>query len=139
MVRRTSRVVFPYVVVFAVMVSFIAGFGMMAGMHKWEILLWSLGACLVVGGIIFTFFEVRRLAGISKSNEELAREEAETDRLTHYAVVVEGPTGDPYPHHEDHAGSPGFDQGQLTSRGPEATPWIEDWLTKRRQKRPRST
>jgi len=137
MVRRTSRVVFPYVMVFAVMVSFIAGFGMMAGLRNWEVLLWSAGACLVVGGIIFTFFEVRRLAGISKSNAELAREEADADRLTRYVVVVEGPTGESYPHHEDHPGSPGSDQGQLTSRGPEGTPWIEDWLSRRQRRRKR--
>ena len=131
MLRKTSRVVFPYAVVFAVMISFIAGFGMMAGMYGWEILLWCIGACLVIGGIIFTFFEVRRLAGISKSTQELAREEAEADRMTRRVVVVEGPTGDPYPHHEDFAESAGSDQGQLTSRSPEPTPVIGKLLSKR--------
>ncbi len=131
MVRKMSRVVFPYAVVFAVMVSFIAGFGMMAGMYRWEILMWCIGACLVIGGIIFTFFEVRRLAGISKSNQELAREEAEADRMTRRIVVVEGPTEHPYPHHEDFAESAGTDQGQMTSRSPEPTPVIGKLLDKR--------
>jgi uncharacterized membrane protein len=131
MVRKMSRVVFPYAVVFAVMVSFIAGFGMMAGMYGWQILLWCIGACLVIGGIIFTFFEVRRLAGISRSTQELASEEAEADRMTHRIVVVEGPTGHPYPHHEDFVESAGCDQGQMTSRSPEATPVIGTFLSKR--------
>jgi len=138
MARKMSRVVFPYAVVFAVMVSFIAGFGMMAGMNVWEILLWCIGACLVIGGIIFTFFEVRRLAGISKSTQELAREEAEADRMSRHTVVVEGPTGHPYPHHEDFAESAGSDQGQLTSRSPEATPVIGKLLDRwRSQERSR--
>ena len=132
MVRKMSRVVFPYAMVFAVMVSFVAGFGMMAGMYRWEILLWCMGACLVVGGIIFTFFEVRRLAGISRSTQELAREEAEADRMTRRVVVVEGPTDHPYPHHEDFAESEGSDQGQLTSRSPEGTPLIGKLWNKRR-------
>jgi hypothetical protein len=124
--RRTIRIVFPYAMVFAAMLSLIAGFGMMAGMRAWEVLLWSVGACLVVGLIIFTFFEVRRLAGISLSTEQLAREEAEADRMN--IVVVEGPTSDACPHHEDYIESAGFDQGQLTSRTPEGTPFIEDFL-----------
>jgi len=132
MVRKTSRVVFPYAAVFAVVISFIAGFGMMAGMYPWEIVLWCIGACLVIGGIIFTFFEVRRLAGISRSTQELALEEAEADRMTRRAVVVDGPTGHPYPHHEDFAESAGFDQGQLTSRSPEHTPVIGRLLNKGR-------
>ena len=131
MSRRTIRVVFPYAMVFAVMLSFIAGFGMMAGMRAWEVLLWSVGGCLVVGLIIFTFFEVRRLAGISMSTEQLAREEAEADRMN--AVVVEGPTNDACPHHEDYVESAGFDQGQLTSRTPEGTPFIEDLLRRWRR------
>jgi hypothetical protein len=37
-------------------------------------------------------------------------------------VVVEPPTGHPYPHHELLPGSQGLDQGQLTSRCPDTTP-----------------
>ncbi|HYK17666.1 MAG TPA: hypothetical protein VEV37_06580 [Bryobacteraceae bacterium] len=117
--------------VFAALLSLIAGFGMMAGMRGWEIAMWAIGTCLVVGLIIFTFFEVRRLAGISLSSEQLARDEAEADRMT--VVVVEGPTGDPVPHHEDYVESAGFDQGQLTSRTPEGTPFIEDFLNRWRK------
>lgn len=135
MARRTSRVVFPYVMVFAAVLSLIAGLGMMAGLHAWEVALWSIGGCLVVSLIIFTFFEVRRLAGISMSSEELARQEAEADRRI--VVEVQGPTGDPCPHHEDYAESAGRDQGQLTSASPEGTPFVEDFLRRwRRTERP---
>lgn len=137
MLRKMSRVVFPYVIVFAVLISLFAGIGMMAGMRWWEILLWCVGTCLVVGGIIFTFFEVRRLAGITNPGQ-LALEEEEADRLTRHLIVVEESTGDPCPHHEDYPGSAGFDQGQLTSRDPGSTPLIEDLLRRRRQRHGRS-
>ena len=130
--RKLSRVLFPYLIVFAVVVTLIAGFGMVVGLNGWETLLWSVGVCLVIGAGIFTYCEVRRLAGISKSNAELAREEDEVDRIAQHTVIVEPPTGEPYPHHEDHLQSEGFDQGQLTSRMPSPTPLVRDSLHTRK-------
>ncbi|HLG99387.1 MAG TPA: hypothetical protein VKX49_23960 [Bryobacteraceae bacterium] len=124
MERKLFRVLFPYLIVFVVLIALIASFGMMAGIPGWQIWVWGIGACLVVGAGMFSFFEVRRLAGISKSEHERAREEAEADRITRHSAIVEGPTGEPYPHHEDHIESRGRDQGQITSSLPEPTPLV---------------
>jgi hypothetical protein len=41
-------------------------------------------------------------------------------------AITEPPVGfEPYFHHEDHAESPGYDDGQLLSRLPETTPFFE--------------
>lgn len=132
MTRKLSRVLSPYLLFFSAIVTLIAGFGMVVGMHGWETVLWAIGVCLVVGAAIFTYCEVRRLAGISRSNEELAREEDEADRRVQHGVIVQPPTADPYPHHEDHHESQGFDQGQLTSRIPSPTPLVRDSLHSRK-------
>jgi hypothetical protein len=133
MVRKFRHVAFPYALVLLTVIILVAGFGMMAGLHWWQILIWAVSACLVIGAIMFTFFEVRRLAGVSRSDAEIAREEAEAERQTRHVVIVQPPTGEAQPHHEDHAESPGLDQGQLTSRTPGGTPLIEDLLRKRKQ------
>jgi hypothetical protein len=124
MVRKTSRILFPYIVVLTTIISLTAGFGMMAGLTSWKILLWCVGLCLVVGAGMYTFFEVRRLAGITNPREK-AWEEEQADDTTDHVVIVSPGTGEPYPHHEAHDESPGLDQGQLTSRSPEPTPLIE--------------
>jgi hypothetical protein len=49
-------------------------------------------------------------------------------------VIVEGPTGEATPHHEAHAGSPGLDQGQLTSNLPDHTPNIGNLMRFGRRK-----
>jgi hypothetical protein len=92
----------------------------MAGLSRFETLSLLIGSLIVIWAMIFSFFEVRRLASRSKSISE--PEEVATDAS--YAVVVEPPTGHPYPHHEEHAGSRGFDQGQLTSRLPDL-PYVD--------------
>jgi hypothetical protein len=63
-------------------------------------------------------FEVGRIASRSKSISR--REEELIDPDAGRRVIIEPSTGHPYPHHEHIAGSAGFDQGQLTSRLPDA-------------------
>jgi hypothetical protein len=121
MERKLGRVLFPYLIVFVSLVSLIAGFGMMADAPGWQIWIWAVAGCLVVGAGMFSFFEVRRLAGISRPHEN-ARTEAEADRFSRLRALVEPSTGEPCVHHEDQEGSPGIDQGQLTSRIDTPTP-----------------
>ena len=123
MERKLGRVLFPYLIVFVPLICLIAGFGMMAAEPGWQIWIWAIGGCLVVGAGMFSFFEVRRLAGISKPHEQ-ARAEAEVDRFSRLRAVVEPSTGEACPHHEDYVGSPGIDQGQLTSRMDTPTPLV---------------
>lgn len=132
MVRKTSRVLFPYIIVLATIISLTAGFGMMAGLQGWKILLWCVGLCLVVGAGMYTFFEVRRLAGITNPREQ-AWEEEQADAETEREIIIGPGTGEPYPHHEGHGESPGFDQGQLTSRSPEPTPFTGKRALKAKQ------
>lgn len=124
--NRIGRTWFPYVVVTAIAASAIATIAAMTGLHVWEAVIWTTGACLFLGMLIFTFVEVRRLAGISKSNAQRELEENEADRDACHIVIVGDPTGEPYPHHEDHEGSAGLDQGQLTSRLPDWTPLVRN-------------
>jgi hypothetical protein len=90
------------------------------------------GISLVVWGIIFTVLEVRRIAGISMAHR--TRDEVEAYQNRRPAVLVQPPTGEACPHHEDHAESPGLDQGQLTSALQGTTPLI-DRLLQARQRR----
>ena len=131
MERKLGRVLFPYLIVFVSLVSLIAGFGMMASAPGWQIWIWAIGGCLVVGAGMFSFFEVRRLAGISNA-PDIARAEAEADRFSRLRAVVEPSTGEPCPHHEDHVGSPGIDQGQLTSRMDTPTPLVGHFAERRK-------
>jgi len=131
MERKLSRVAFPYAVASTVTISLVIGVATMAGLLWWETLIGALGACLFISMIIFTLFEVRRIAGISRSHAERLRDEQEADREARHTVIVQPPTGQPYPHHENDPGTEGFDQGQLTARIPCSTPVVEEWLSKR--------
>jgi len=51
-------------------------------------------------------------------------------------VAVKPPTGEPYPHHEYFVESAGFDQGQLTSRIPGSTPFLDSFVERWRAKKP---
>jgi len=86
------------------------------------------GSILIWAGT-FTFLEIQRIerAALGGGPEELV---LQVKRI----VVVEPPTGDPYPHHEDYASSQGKDQGQLTSSSPDTTPLIDRWAIRTRSK-----
>ena len=113
--RKTSRVAFIFVVASAIAITSITLYCSVAGFSRFETLFLLIGSLTVIWAMIFSFFEVRRIASRSKSISE--REEIDPDAS--YVVVVESPTGSPYPHHEEHAESAGFDQGQLTSQLPD--------------------
>jgi hypothetical protein len=128
--RKTSRVVFIFVVTSAVAITCITLYSLVAGFSRFETLFLLIGSLIVLWAMIFSFLEVRRIASRSKSISE--REEVDPDAS--YVVVVEPSTGHPYPHHEEHAGSAGFDQGQLTSRLPDM-PYIQVRLPWRRRQK----
>ena len=95
---------------------------MFLGLARWQsAIVVGSGSILIWAGT-FTVLEVQRIerAASGRGPEELVRQEKRI-------VVVEPPTGEPYPHHEDYACSPGKDQGQLTSSSPETTPLIDRW------------
>lgn len=130
--REKSRIAFAYAVVTAIAVTCIVLYSLMAGLAWSQVLLLMIGCLFVLWAIVFTFFEVGRLAGASKKAGGPTPEGVDPDSPRR--VIVEPPTGHPYPHHEDHAGSAGLDQGQLTSRLPGATPFIDELLDRRRRK-----
>lgn len=119
--REKSRVIFVCGVLTALTITGIALYTLMADLDWSQTLLLLLGCLLVLGAILFTFFEVRRLAGLS--NRSPGSPDEDTDPDATRIVVIEAATGEPYPHHEGHVGSPGLDQGQLTSQLPDAPPW----------------
>jgi hypothetical protein len=93
----------------------------MARLPLSETLVLLLGVLVVVWAIVFTFLEVGRIAARAKS---IAGPDDLVDPDAPRIVIVEGPTGEATPHHEAHSGSPGLDQGQLTSNLPDHTPTI---------------
>jgi hypothetical protein len=117
--RKKSRIAFIYAVITAVTVTCIFLYSLMAGLARSQSVLLLIGCLIVVWAIVFSFVEVRRLAaGPHSSDKELVDPDGPR------RIIVEPPTGEPYPHHEQHAGSPGQDQGQLTSRLPDDTPTL---------------
>lgn len=88
-------------------------------------------SALIAGGIVFSLMELygqgkeeterKRMAEIEAFEARLALERARAER-----DMVELPLAtEPYRHHENHAESPGMDQGQLTSNLPGTTPFFE--------------
>lgn len=130
--RRTSWVLFTFVVVSAVAITCITLYSLVAGFSRAETLFLLIGCLIVIWAILFSFFEVYRIAARSKritGSDELIDPDAPRK------IIVEPPTGEATPHHESHAGSEGFDQGQLTSRLPDSL-FIRDllpWVRHRRK------
>jgi len=115
MTRKASRVAFAFAVVTAIVITCITLYSLVAGLTRFEAVVLLLGSLVVIWAVIFTFFEVGRIA--SRSNSISGQEEVDLDAPRQ--IVIQPPTGHPYPHHEEIAGSGGFDQGQLTSRLPD--------------------
>jgi hypothetical protein len=86
-------------------------------------------AGVLIGGIVFSLLRTQRPVP-SASSRRLAREceafEVDLVRIEREKLLEQSTTRDePCPHHENHPGSPGQDQGQLTSRLPGTTPFFE--------------
>jgi hypothetical protein len=60
----------------------------------------------------FSFFEVRRIAAGRSTSIFWDGSDDRIDPDAPRVVIVEPPTGEATPHHEDHLGSEGLDQGQ---------------------------
>ena len=125
-----ERFAFLYVVIAAGALASAMIYSGIAGLTLAQTILAVIGAVVVGWAILFSILEVRRLA---KTPAEAAQalEEA-SNPYTPRTVVVDPPTADPYPHHEDYTQSSGCDQGQLTSRIPDTTPLIARLLGRRR-------
>jgi hypothetical protein len=87
---------------------------------------------IAVGGGVFSLLDHRRTHQNHDLEIKSILEAAafDTDLAAQRAIaeqaITEPPAGsEPYRHHEDHAESPGYDEGQLTSRLPGTTPFFE--------------
>jgi hypothetical protein len=129
--RKQSQIAGVYMAATAVTATCLVLYSLMAGLPLSETLVLLLGVLIVVWAIIFTFLEVRRIAARAKS---IAGSDELVDPDAPRRVIVEGPTGEATPHHEAHAGSPGLDQGQLTSNLPDHTPNIGNLMRFGRRK-----
>jgi hypothetical protein len=128
-----ARFSFLYAVISAVAVGCAMTFSWIAGLNTLQTVLLLIGALLGAWATLFSFLEIRRLAQRPKSVDEAFKEEA--DPYAPRTVVVEPPTGAPYPHHEDYPESAGLEEGQLCSRLADPTPLIEDFLNRRSMKK----
>jgi hypothetical protein len=133
--RKASRIAFLYAVVTALVATCIILFSMMVELSRWQSLVLLLGVLVVVWAIIFSFLEVGRIASGAKRIRG-PDEAVDPDAPRH--LIVEPPTGHPYPHHEDHEGSAGFDQGQYTSRLRDELPSIRSLWHRAHSKKPAS-
>ena len=127
--RQGSRVAFTFVAVSAIVLTVVTLYSLIAGLRWFEALFLLLGLLAVIWAILFSLFEVRRIADRSPS---IGGEIAGVDPDAPRTVVVEPPIGHPYPHHEHIEGSAGFDQGQLTARCPDLPP-LREWVRWRRK------
>jgi hypothetical protein len=118
--RKTSRVAFTFAVISAVAITAITLYSLFAGFTLFETLFLLLGSLVVTWAMIFSVFEVRRIASHAKSISADISQQELVDPDVPCVVIVQSSTGDPCPHHENHAESPGLDQGQLTSRLPDS-------------------
>jgi len=131
LVPGQERFAFLYVVIAAAAVASVMIYSGIARLHLWQTSLMLVGTVVVGWAALFSILEVRRL---SQSDKDRADEAiASVNPYTSQSVVVEPPTADPYPHHEDYAQSAGFDQGQLTSRLPDATPLVGRFSARQKQ------
>ncbi|HYL74527.1 MAG TPA: hypothetical protein VEU96_10000 [Bryobacteraceae bacterium] len=129
-----EKFAFLYVVVSALVIPCAMTFSAIAGLAWWQTALLLIGLLVGAWGTLFSLLEVSRIGRTAMGS---AGEAPGEDANPYFprTVVVEPPTNDPYPHHEYYAESQGFDQGQLTSRLPDATPIIESFLRRRREKK----
>jgi len=106
-------------------------YSMLAGLTRLQSLFLLVGSVLVACAAVFFSLEVRRMARGARGVEAV---KAEADIYASRSVPVNPPSGEPYPHHEQFVESAGFDQGQLTSRIPGETPFLESFFSRRSRK-----
>ncbi len=128
--KGEEKFAFLYAVIAAIAVGCAMTFSWIVGLVWWQAVLLVIGCLIGAWATLFSFLEVHRLNAAPKSAEEALREEV--DPYASRSVVVDPPTGDPYPHHEDYAQSSGQDQGQLTSRLTDSTPFVDAIMNRRR-------
>jgi hypothetical protein len=128
-----ARFSFLYVVISAVAIGCAMTYSFVAGLGSWQTILVLVGLLVGAWATLFSFLEVRRLAQAPKSVDETFKKEP--DPSAPRTVVVEPPTGAPYPHHEDYPESAGLEEGQLLSRLTDPTPLIEDFLSRRHKEK----
>jgi hypothetical protein len=129
--RGEESIAFLYVVVAVGAISTAMLYSVVAGLTWWQDLLMLIGSLILGWAILFSVLEVRRSASTPEDRAKQAFQEDYPDRI----VVVDPPTGDPCPHHEDYPQSAGLDQGQLTSRIPDSTPFVDRFLNRPRGKK----
>lgn len=107
-------------------------FGLIAGLSAQECAALMIVTGLLTGGLAFSLLELRRRARRNPERELRRIEElkafeielaARRARAEQAITELVGP--EPYRHHEDHAESPGYDQGQLTSMLAGTTPFFK--------------
>ena len=129
-VPGSEKFTFLYAVIAAGAVASAMTYSGITGLAWWQSLLLVIGAVIVGWAALFSVLEMRR---VSQTPEEAARaREAAVNPYTARTLIVDPPTADPYPHHEEYTQSAGFDQGQLTSRIADTTPLIEKFLRRKR-------
>ncbi len=114
--RKASQVAAAFGIISAAAITCILLYSLIAGLSFFQGSMLLGGSLIVLWAIIFSFFEVRRIS----SGERSIGQGPSVDPDATRRILVEPPTGHPYPHHEQHAESAGFDQGQLTARLPDA-------------------
>jgi hypothetical protein len=105
---------------------------LLAGLSRHECVINTISGALIIGGGVFSLLyhrqtqrnhdlEIRSIVEAAALDATIAAQRAIAEQ-----AITEPPVGsEPYRHHEDHAESPGYDEGQLTSRLPGTTPFLE--------------
>ena len=132
-VRGEEKFAFLYVVISAVAVGCAMTYSWIAGLALLPTVLVLTGALIGAWATLFSVLEVRRLNQTPKNSTEGIAEEA--DPYASRAVAVGPPADEPCPHHEEYPESPGFDQGQRTSRLSGTTPLIDTFLDRQRNRK----
>jgi hypothetical protein len=129
-----EKFAFLYLAISALVLAGAMTFSGIAGLTTLQTVLLLIGCLIGAWGTLFTLLEIRRITRTptDKANDAL---EVAASPYASRTVIVKPPTGEPYPHHEYFTESPGLDQGQLTSRIPGDTPFIESFLSRRRSKK----
>jgi hypothetical protein len=127
--RKSSRVAFAFAVASAIVITIVILYTLVAGFTAFQASV-LLGGCLIVmWAIMFSFFEIHRIARHSNS---IIREDSDVDPDAPRKVIVQPPTEEATPHHEFRPESPGLDQGQLMSNV-SGSPHPREFLPRKKQ------
>jgi hypothetical protein len=134
-VKTNNAHLFAYSAAIVGLATVIVVVSLLAGLNWAWCLMLICATGVLAWGMLFTLFEVHRLSSTVAS---IIEKEQRDDLIVRQIAALEptaklGPAelreiwlnSEPYPHHEDHPGSPGEDQGQLTSHLSGSTPLIE--------------